>query len=146
MEYLIAYLEKDGTGFGSLPWIYDPCLDEFQTEIAIKEANFLKKQEYKRVTLFSIEGDRPEEIDWDFVEKNKIVETEPEEKHEDGINLEELCPITLLTDEEREQAGKIAEDNLMESVKYIFSVIEKDGYNLKWSKAYYDLYIKKDLK
>ena len=77
--------------------------------------------------------------------KYKIVETVQEEKQEDDIDLEleDFCPRTLLTDEEMEQASKIAEDARLESVKYIFSVIKKDGYGLKGAKTYFDLYIDK---
>ena len=65
-----------------------------------------------------------------------------EDKIDDiDLELKEFCPITLLTNEEREQASKIAEGSLLESVKYIFSAIEKDGYGLKSAKLYFDLYI-----
>lgn len=75
--------------------------------------------------------------------KYKIVETVPEEKQEDDLELEDFCPITLLTEEERKQASKIAEDAPLESIKYIFSVIKEKGYGLKSSRLYFDLYIDK---
>ena len=75
--------------------------------------------------------------------KNVIVETVQEENPNDDTILEDYCPRTLLTDEEMEQASKIADESMLESVKYIFSVIKKDGYGLKWSKTYFDLYIDK---
>ena len=65
----------------------------------------------------------------------------PSKKDDILLELEDVCPITLLTDEERQQASKIAEEHLLESVKYIFSVIKKDGYGLKSARLYFDLYI-----
>lgn len=76
MHYLIAYLDKDGAGFGygDLPYISDPCADGHQTEIALSQADFLRREGYRDVTVFSVEGDPPEEIEWEFVERNKIFE------------------------------------------------------------------------
>lgn len=64
-------------------------------------------------------------------------------KDDNDLELEDICPRTLLTDEEMKQANKITEDTMLESVKYIFSVIKKNGYGLKGVKTYFDLYIDK---
>lgn len=53
--------------------------------------------------------------------------------------LEELVPITLLTEEQREEATRIAsEKGTVHSVVYINTILNE---GLKTARVYYDLYI-----
>lgn len=60
----IAYADKNGAGFGSLPYI----LDGFDNiEDAVREKVRLIHEGYQNVLLFLCPEKFPEEITWDFV-------------------------------------------------------------------------------
>lgn len=64
--YKIAYTDKKGNGFGSLPYILDGYDD---VESAIQEKDRLIREGYKNVVVFSCPVRIPEEINWEYVEK-----------------------------------------------------------------------------
>mgnify|MGYP004509308819 CR=1 FL=1 len=77
--YSIAYIQKDGKGFGGYPWL----LGDFSSCDQMKEyVNKLKEQGYKNVVPFCFKNDELEldsenvhidEITWDFVYSHRIV-------------------------------------------------------------------------
>ena len=72
MNYLIAYKDNEGKDFYGKPWLIpDGGTEDLSFAKMIKE-DFLKRG-FKDVTIFST-NDIPEEVEWEFVEENKIVE------------------------------------------------------------------------
>ncbi len=71
MNYYIALKDKDGTDFKGQPWLIP--LEEVKLDYVQKISNDLINRGYKDVTIFNTDN-IPEEVEWEFVEENKIVE------------------------------------------------------------------------
>ena len=70
MNYFIAYKDQNGKDFDGQPWIMPEGGFE-DIELAKLVANDFTNRGFINVTLFGC-IDIPEEIDWDFVDENRI--------------------------------------------------------------------------
>lgn len=97
--------------------------------------------EYHSNTLFLRDLLKSESFFVIFIEQEKIKTMKPERPGDEKMikELEELVPITLLTEEQKEEATRIAsEKSSLHSVVYINTILNE---GLKIAKVYYDLYI-----
>lgn len=72
MRYFIAYKDVNGKDFNGLPWVM-PEGGFNNIQIAQNAKNDFIECGFKDVTLFACD-ETPEEIDWDFVNANLVIE------------------------------------------------------------------------
>lgn len=73
MNYYIAYKDNNGKDFNGQPWII-PNGGFEELAFAKLVANDFINRGFNNVTLFGCNEPLDEEIDWQFVEENKIIE------------------------------------------------------------------------
>lgn len=68
-DLALAYKDKDGNGFGTIPFI----LDDFNNlaELTQKKKDMVRDG-YKEVVCFRITDEMPEEITWEYVNEHKL--------------------------------------------------------------------------
>jgi len=73
MNYYIAYKDNNGKDFNGQPWIIpEDGYDDLN--FAKRITNDLINRGFVDVTLFGCNEPLDEEVDWQFVEENKIIE------------------------------------------------------------------------
>lgn len=73
MNYYIAYKDNNGKDFNGQPWIIPNGGFEELAFAKLVASDFINRG-FINVTLFGCNEPLDEEIDWQFVEKNKIIE------------------------------------------------------------------------